>query len=81
MTFISIDGYEPKHLSFSTVSTYRMCGKKTYLEKVLMLEQRPGLSGMGGSAFHTATEEIDRLIHEHGLDILREDGLPADPTF
>lgn len=59
MTRISINGYEPAHLSFSTVSGYRMCGKKFELAKVLRLEEKPGLAAIGGNAVHTATEQYD----------------------
>lgn len=59
MGLISIDGYEPAHLSYSTVDTYRMCGKKFQLTKVFGLEQRPGIAATGGSAVHRATELID----------------------
>lgn len=59
MTRISINGYEPGHLSFSTVSGYRMCGKKFELQKILRLEEKPGLAAIGGNAVHTATEQYD----------------------
>jgi hypothetical protein len=70
MGLISVAGYEPKHLSYSTISSYRMCGKKTYFEKVLQLEQRPGLAALGGNAVHTASERIDEFILEHGFEAL-----------
>ena len=82
MGLIKVGSYEPKHLSFSTISTYRMCGKKFFLTKVLQLEERPLLAGIGGNAVHEASEAIDRLIWEHGFDVLdQEDGLPLDPGF
>lgn len=56
---IKIGGYEPAHLSHSTVGTYRMCGKRFELQKVLGLEQKPGLAAIGGSAVHKATEGYD----------------------
>jgi hypothetical protein len=61
MSRISIEGYEPAHLSHSTVSGYRMCGKKFELEKILRKEQKPGLAAIGGNAVHTATEKYDLL--------------------
>lgn len=61
MTAISIDGYEPKHLSHSTVSGYRDCGMRFKLQKILRVEQRPGLAGIGGNAVHSATEWYDVL--------------------
>lgn len=57
---IQVDGYEPAHLSYSTVSSYRMCAKKFQLQKILRLEERPGLAAIGGNAVHTATEILDR---------------------
>lgn len=68
---ISVDGWEPRHLSFSTLSTYRMCSTKLYLQKVLQLDEKPSLAAIGGNAVHSATEAIDRLILEQGLDALR----------
>jgi hypothetical protein len=56
---ISINGYEPAHLSFSTISGWRMCGKKFEFSKVLRLEEKPGLAAIGGNAVHKATEEYD----------------------
>lgn len=58
-TRISIDGYEPKHLSYSTVDGFRTCGKRFQLQKVERREQRPGLAGIGGNAVHAATEWFD----------------------
>ena len=59
MGMVSVDGYEPRHLSHSTVSGYRMCGKKFQLAKVFRLEEKPGLAALGGNAVHSATERID----------------------
>jgi hypothetical protein len=59
MTRISIDGYEPAHLSFSTVSGFRSCGKRFELQKILRLEEKPGLAAIGGNAVHQATEQYD----------------------
>lgn len=56
---ISVDGYEPQHLSYSTMNTYRKCGKQLQLEKILRLEQRPGLAAIGGNAVHRASELLD----------------------
>lgn len=72
MGHIKVGDYEPQHLSFSTVSGYRMCGSKFYFEKVLRLEQRPGLAALGGNAVHTASEAIDLLIFEQGFEALEE---------
>jgi hypothetical protein len=60
VTRISIQGYEPAHLSFSTVNGYRGCGKRFELQKILRLEEKPGLAAIGGNAVHTATEDYDK---------------------
>ena len=60
MTRLSFEGWEPPHLSYSTVSGYRDCGMRTKLQKVLKIEQRPGLAACGGNAVHTATELYDQ---------------------
>jgi hypothetical protein len=59
VTRISIQGYEPAHISFSTINGYRGCGNRFRLQKVLRLEERPGLAAIGGNAVHTATEQYD----------------------
>lgn len=76
MGFLQFEDYEPRHLSFSSVDGYRTCGKRFYLQKIARVEQRPGLAGIGGNAVHAATEHIDRLIFEHGLEILDGDKPP-----
>lgn len=57
---LSIDGYEPAHLSWSTFDSYRSCGKRFQLQKVEMKEQRPNWSSVGGSALHTVVEGIEK---------------------
>ena len=59
MTRIKIGSYEPPHLSYSTISSLRMCAKKFELTKVLRLEEKPGLAAIGGNAVHVATEAYD----------------------
>jgi len=73
MSIIHFQNWQPAHLSYSTISTYRMCSRKTYFEKVLLLEQRPGLAAIAGNAVHTATEAIDRQIFEQGWGVLDDD--------
>lgn len=73
MTKISVQGYEPAHLSHSTVSSLRMCGKKFELTKILRLEERPGLAALGGNAVHYATEAVDHLILREGFGPLSGD--------
>lgn len=77
--FIEIAGYKPQHLSYSTVSGYRMCGAKFGFEKVMGLEQRPGLAALGGNAVHTATEALDMLILSQGWETLEP--APTEPPF
>lgn len=59
-TGIEINGYAPDHLSYSTIDGYRTCGKRHELQKVIGVEQRPGLAALGGNAVHTATEWWDK---------------------
>lgn len=69
MARISVNGWEPPHLSHSTVSSFRMCGKKLELQKVLRVEERPGLASIGGNAVHTATERYDLgLLDIHDVE-------------
>lgn len=88
MGHVSFEGYEPKHLSYSTINGYRMCGKQFYFSKVARLEERPGLAALGGNAVHTATELIDLaeffgqeltedFVREE-LDIRRSERHPVD---
>lgn len=72
MGFVDIHGWEPKHLSFSTLNGWRMCGKQTYFGKVLGLEQHPGFAAIGGNAVHEASEAVEKLIVERGYDALTE---------
>lgn len=74
MTKISVQGYEPGHLSFSTVSGFRMCGKKFELGKVLRLEEKPGLAAIGGNAVHSCTEAFDKGEWMPEVDNARTDG-------
>lgn len=67
-TGISVNGYEPEHLSYSSIDGYKTCGKRFELQKIIGVEQRPGLAALGGNAVHLATQVIDLLMHEHGDD-------------
>lgn len=77
MGLIEFQGYAPKHLSYSTIGTYRMCGAKFRFEKVMRLEQRPGVAAIGGNAVHVASEAIDHLIWEQGFEALNSPDAPA----
>lgn len=70
MGHISIDGYEPGHLSWSTMDSLRFCGMKFKLQKIDQVEQRPGLAATAGSAVHKATELLDLSeFFDEALDI------------
>ena len=67
MGHVKFEDYEPKHLSYSTVNSYRMCGRMFLFQKVMKLEQLPGLAAIGGNAVHTVTEQLDReFFSQHG---------------
>jgi hypothetical protein len=68
--------WNPPHISYSTIDGYRTCGLRTYLQKVIRIEQRPGLAGLGGNAVHAATEAVDHLIWDQGWSAL--DSAPAE---
>lgn len=65
---ISVQGYEPAHLSYSTINGYRECGKRFFLQKIVRVEQLPGLAAIGGNAVHSATELLDRAAFA-GTDV------------
>ena len=49
-----------KHMSHSSLSTWLDCGERFYLERVAGAPQSKAWYLIGGSAFHTATEWLDR---------------------
>ena len=57
---IDFEGWNPPHVSHSTVTGWGDCGMRTKLGKVLKIEQRPGLAATGGNAVHTGTEMFDK---------------------
>ena len=78
MSFVQFLDYAPPHLSYSSVDSYRSCGEKFFLQKVLRKEQRPGLAGLAGNVIHAVTEEIDRHIFDHGFP---SESSEVDPPF
>jgi putative RecB family exonuclease len=48
------------HLSYSGLSTYKECGEKFRLTRIIKVPEVPGYALVGGSAVHTATENRDR---------------------
>ena len=64
---VQFEDYQPAHLSYSTVNSYRMCGRMFLFQKVMKLEQLPGLAAIGGNAVHSLTEALDReQFSQHG---------------
>jgi hypothetical protein len=74
---IDHEGWNPPHVSHSTIDGYATCGMRTKLQKVLHKEQRPGLAATGGNAVHTATELSDR--YELGGFDPEMEGDPTNP--
>ena len=70
---IEIEGYAPKHVSYSALDGYARCGKQYQLSRVLGLEEKPGLAALAGNVIHRASELID-LAEFHGctVDMLPE---------
>lgn len=78
MSKISINGYEPAHLSYSTVNGYRSCGKRFELSKVMRVEEKPGLAALGGNAVHVATEKFDLAVASGELSLDVSDDVDND---
>ena len=59
---IELKGYRlPEHISYSALTTYIDCGYLYYLGRLLELPEQTSIWSFGGSAFHEATEEWDKL--------------------
>lgn len=56
----------PENLSYSQKSGLAECGGRYYLERAQKVPQRPGWANVGGTAAHSATEELDRRLYEAG---------------
>lgn len=50
----------PAHFSYSALSSYIECNKRYELEKIKRVPQIPAWWFVGGSAFHTVSEQYDR---------------------
>jgi putative RecB family exonuclease len=48
------------HLSYSAVNSLATCGEQFRLERVVQVPQEPAWWFIGGTAFHTASEALDR---------------------
>ena len=59
---IKLDSYElPAHISYSAFTTYLTCGYQYYLGRLMLLKEKPSVWSVGGSAFHLAAENYDRV--------------------
>lgn len=56
------------HRSYSQVRQLRTCGWQFYLERVRRVSARPSVPAIAGVAVHTATEVVDRLLHDGQTD-------------
>lgn len=52
----------PKHFSVSSMKTYRECPKKFQLERIVDTPETPAWWFVSGSAFHAATEHVDKAM-------------------
>jgi len=60
---ITINGFEvPQHISYSAFSTYIDCGHKYYLTRMVKVSEPPAWYLIGGSALHSASEEVDAKL-------------------
>lgn len=50
----------PLYVSPSQISSLLMCGEQFRLTRLVKAPERPMWAGIGGSAVHTMTEELDR---------------------
>jgi ATP-dependent helicase/DNAse subunit B len=59
---IQLGDYElPEHISYSAFTTYMDCGFQYYLGRLMQVPEEPSVWSVGGSAFHTACENYDRV--------------------
>lgn len=54
------------HLSYSGFSTWKECGEKFRLTRIIKVPEVPGYALVGGSAVHAATEAIDKASYGIG---------------
>lgn len=60
----------PLHLSPSQVKSLGTCGEQFRLTRVLKVPERPGWGGIGGSAVHKMTEDLDRNLLDPSHPVL-----------
>jgi ATP-dependent helicase/DNAse subunit B len=51
----------PEHISYSAFTTYLTCGYQYYLGRLLNKQEAPSVWSVGGSAFHLACENYDKV--------------------
>lgn len=56
----------PIYLSPSQVSSLGTCGEQFRLTRVLHVPERPMWAGIGGTAVHRMTEDLDREAFANG---------------
>ena len=54
----------PKHISYSSLSTWQECGWRYYLTKMAGVQEKHAVWFTGGSALHKATELYDKSEHK-----------------
>ena len=54
------DVVDLNHLSFSALTTFQDCGERYRLTRVVKVPETSGWARVGGSAFHTASENLDK---------------------
>jgi hypothetical protein len=60
---ITINGQElPKHISYSSLTTWLSCGHLYLLTRIMQVDEEPSAWLFGGKALHTATELYDRQV-------------------
>ena len=52
----------PKHISYSSFTTWQDCGWKYYLQKVVGVKEAHAVWFTGGSALHKATENYENAV-------------------
>jgi hypothetical protein len=51
----------PEHISYSALNTFMTCGHQYYLGRLMAIKEKPSVWSVGGSAFHLAAENYDRV--------------------
>lgn len=57
----------PLYLSPSQISSLLTCGEQFRLTRLLHVPERPMWAGIGGSAVHRMTEDLDREAWANGM--------------